>query len=138
MNLSAATLFRVNYPEPAEQRRMQAACLGRSDITRTLNSAAESFSKNCSEPCRTSAAKARAYLSHAGAMWRAGLASRPFDPQRRLNRRHEHVWVTAGDELYHNTKAPFTRATVVSCWSMPRLTQEGMTLPEKPERARRV
>lgn len=43
---------------------MQAARLGRSDITRTLNSAAESFSKNCSEPCRTRAAKARAYLSH--------------------------------------------------------------------------
>lgn len=44
---------------------MQAARLGRSDITRTPNSAAESFSKNCSEPYRTSAAKARAYLSHA-------------------------------------------------------------------------
>lgn len=28
---------------------MQAARLGRSDITRTLNSAADSFSKNCSE-----------------------------------------------------------------------------------------
>lgn len=44
---------------------MQAARFGRSDITRTLNSAAESFAKNCSEPCRTSAAKAKADLSHA-------------------------------------------------------------------------
>lgn len=34
-----------------------------------------------------------------------------------------------GDERYHTTKASFTTVTVVSCWSMPRLTQERMTLP---------
>lgn len=62
-------------------------------------------------------------------MWRAGLAGRAFDRQRRSEPETQACVgkASAGDELYHNTKASFTRATVVSCWSVPRLTQERMT-----------
>lgn len=79
MNLSVAIFFCVNYPN----RRGNAECkqllwVGATSLG-SLVSAAGSFSKNCSEPCRTSAAKAMAHLSHAARCGEPGSQAARFD-----------------------------------------------------------
>lgn len=81
---------------------MQAACLGRSDITRRLIGSRVAFQELLRPPSHFSSKGKRVPIP-GGAMWRAGLAGRAFDRQHRLNRRHEPVWVKLVPETSSTT-----------------------------------